>query len=263
MDTLVARSLDFEPQDVDLHDARVRGRVIAWLRQEAWENAAVQIPDQEAVAQSLADPASRTLFGTPSLVTASHVLLNAEGDDQTPEREAAAQELANRVRAALVDLGRPIQGADLIRAARDVMPPDDPLLEGMSLTADPALVFPAEYSGPATWNGIEAVVPEFGDAAFEGPLHEVLGPVQSPFGWHLIVVEARQPADFPSESEQRQIAEQRQIGFQRGEVLQQTVHRLILESQVVVFEENVALMALSAEERVQLQAGENREQFNK
>lgn len=262
VDTHLARTLEFEPEDVDVHDARVRGRVIAWLRSQTWENEDIRVPDPAAVAETLADPASRTVFGTPALVTASHVLINAEGEDQTPEREAAAEELARRVRATLADLDRPIEGADLILAAYETMPPDDPLLEGTSLTADPALVFPREYAGPANWNGIDAVVPEFGQASFDGPLHEVLGPVRSQFGWHLIVVESRTEDDYPTEPERQRIAEERQLGFQRGELFQQTVHRLILESQVVVFEENVALMALSAEERVQIQAGENRERFN-
>ncbi len=261
IDTHIAQSLDFEAQEFDIHDARVRGRVIAWLRSQAWENEAVDVPDPAAVAEMLGDPANRTAFGTPELVTASHVLLNAEGEEQTPEREAAAAEFAAQVRAELADLGRPVQGADLIRAAYQVIPGDEPVVEGMTLIADAALVFPREYAGAPNWNGIEAVVPEFGEAAFEAELNEVVGPVRSDYGWHVIVVETKLAEDFPDEAEMQRMAEERQVGHQRGEVLQQAVHRVILESQVVLFEENIALMALSADERVQLQAGENRERF--
>ena len=44
------------------------------------------------------------------------------------------------------------------------------------------------------------MVPEFERAAFEAPVGKVVGPVRTPFGWHLILVEER-VADAPGDPE--------------------------------------------------------------
>ena len=49
---------------------------------------------------------------------------------------------------------------------------------------------------------------------------------------------------------------------QRGRRLQETVHGLIRASQIVMFEENIALMSMSAEERIQMEATQRGTQFN-
>lgn len=41
------------------------------------------------------------------------------------------------------------------------------------------------------------MVPEFEKAAFEGELHQVIGPVKTQFGYHLIRVEEKQKASIP------------------------------------------------------------------
>lgn len=275
VDLRAARAMDFEADPADLHDARVRGRVIAWMRANLWEAADLSTPDPAAVDAMLDDPEQRVFFGTPELVNATHVLLYAEGEEtQTPERAAAAEELARRVRAELASLDRPVQGFDLIQAARTTTPDDDPLLELFAsvdaagepvagqMMADAGMLFPETYAGPATWLGSDAVVPAFAAASFTAEMNQVVGPVQSEFGWHLILVESKTPAEMPSDEERVAMAEARIVQHQRGRRFQETVHGLIRQSQIVMFDENIALMSMSAEDRIQLEAGQRGARFN-
>lgn len=67
--------------------------------------------------------------------------------------------------------------------------------------------------GDLGWFRHDDMVPEFADAAFALDAGEISGPVQSPFGWHVIKVEERRTAPVPSFEEmapslQSQLAEQ-------------------------------------------------------
>lgn len=66
----------------------------------------------------------------------------------------------------------------------------------------------AQRGGDLGFFGPEQMVPGFADAAFAAPLGEVVGPVETQFGWHLIEVteERTQPAP-PFEMVQGQIAQ--------------------------------------------------------
>ncbi len=60
------------------------------------------------------------------------------------------------------------------------------------------------------------MVPEFEKAAFEGEMNKVLGPVQTQFGYHLILVEDKQEAaEIPFEQVQEQIHQQLMQNKQR------------------------------------------------
>lgn len=59
-------------------------------------------------------------------------------------------------------------------------------------------------------------VEEFADAIAVAPLREVAGPVQTEFGWHLILVESRTPATV--EFVQQALSEERQVEADRAAV---------------------------------------------
>lgn len=55
------------------------------------------------------------------------------------------------------------------------------------------------------------MVPEFEKAAFEGALHQVIGPVKTQFGYHLIRVEEKQEAQIPGFAQVREQIHQQLI----------------------------------------------------
>ena len=61
----------------------------------------------------------------------------------------------------------------------------------------------AAQGGELGWFVHEQMVPEFADAAFAMQPGEISGPVQSPFGWHLIKLEERRERSAPPLAEVR------------------------------------------------------------
>lgn len=121
----------------------------------------VQVSDQE-VRNHLAS--ERTKASKRFKVKARHIIFLVKA----PEDEAPARQKAN---AALDQLR---QGADFAELARSIS-------EGPS----------ASSGGLLGTFGRGEMVPEFEKAAFEAPPGTPVGPVRSPFGWHLILVEER------------------------------------------------------------------------
>ena len=73
--------------------------------------------------------------------------------------------------------------------------------------------------GDLGWFGHDDMVPEFADAAFALQAGEVSGPVQSPFGWHVIKVEERRAAPVPGYEEM--------VPTLRGQLAEQAIYERI------------------------------------
>lgn len=255
VDIHLAAALGDEADAYHHLDARLRGRAFAWVRRNIWNDEALATPEPEALHALTTQQDHLTEHSIPPLATVTHVLFGIEGfDNHTDAHRAHVDTLTERVRGHLADLDRPVTGADLIAATETVYPPDDPLREVLPLRSDPLLTFPEAYSGPRRWTGLVAVVPEFAEAAFSAPLYTLVGPVESEYGWHLIVVEDRTSGDLRSEAEARELIGNRLIAQQRGRAIQAAVQERIQSMQVMSYEDNVALLSLSAEERVQIDA---------
>ena len=111
---------------------------------------------------------------------ARHILLREDersGASATGTKYPLAQELLSRLRSGAVFAELAREYSDDASAAR---------------------------GGELGWFGRGQMVPEFEQAAFSAPLGQAVGPVRSVFGWHLILVEAREAARPASDAEWRQ-----------------------------------------------------------
>ncbi len=100
--------------------------------------------------------------GTSEYVRASHILLNAVSGPDSVKRIEKARDLLRQIR----------NGADFAQLARDNS-------EDFSN---------ASQGGDLGWNGKGAWVKPFEDAAFRARVGEVVGPIRTQFGWHIIKV---------------------------------------------------------------------------
>lgn len=105
--------------------------------------------------------------GDADFVRVSHILLSDEsaGDSTTETPEVLARELLRKVRS----------GSDFAELA-------------LQHSGDPGS---AKNGGDLGWGGRGTWVKPFEDAAFGARIGEVVGPVRSQFGWHLIKVTGR------------------------------------------------------------------------
>ncbi|MBC9177295.1 peptidylprolyl isomerase [Pseudoroseomonas ludipueritiae] len=107
--------------------------------------------------------------------------------------------------------------------------------------ADFAAIARSRSTGPGTEQGGDLgffkkgdMVPEFAEAAFAMKPGEISQPVRSPFGWHVIKVEARRTAEAPSYEDSLETL--RQAAF--DETVQDTVNRIRASAKVERFNED-------------------------
>ena len=107
--------------------------------------------------------------------------------------------------------------------------------------ADFAAIARSRSTGPGTEQGGDLgffkkgdMVPEFAEAAFAMKPGEISQPVRSPFGWHVIKVEARRTAEAPSFEDSLETL--RQAAF--DETVQDTVNRIRASAKVERFNED-------------------------
>ncbi len=103
--------------------------------------------------------------GTGEYVRASHILLNAVAGPDSVKKIQLARDLVRQIR----------EGADFAELARKYSEDFSSAREG----------------GELGWNARGAWVKPFEDAAFRARVGEVVGPVRSQYGWHIIKVTGR------------------------------------------------------------------------
>lgn len=227
-------------------DGQARGRAMSWLMANVWSRLDDSVA--EGSAAILNDPAYTTLFGTPELRRASHLLLQF-GDTTTEEDKAWARQR-------LQTLHDELRSSDSLwyanlRAVQQAIS-DEATRHNTTAICDAHLVFPRTHSGPATWNGLDAVVEPFGAAAFaEGTRPgQLLGPVETQFGIHLILLEGVVPARLVDRERQQDLARRilRRNEFQR--VFNEEVQRVAGRVQMVLDQDVINLLSRSAEDRM-------------
>ena len=136
-------------------------------------------------------------------------------------------------------------------------------MEGLGVVHDLHVEAPREYAGEIRWQGLPSVVPAFADALFETPIGELVGPVETDFGWHVILVEAERPAEMPDDGERQRIAEAYVLSRTRNRFVQERLATLMAQAHVGAYQENIGLLALEPEERVRAQAEQQRGAFER
>ncbi len=195
-------------------DGERRGLMTAWMWAHVWSESVTYEPTDEEVAAFLAEPTNAPLFGQPALVRTSQLLVQLGDEDARPGAEA----LARRLRTAL-DL---MPGPYSVALLRDLIETETPSLpDNLRLALLEHITFPRRFSGPAEWDHGTPAVPEpVAAAAFENASGSMLGPVQSPQGYHLILVEDHIPATFEPNAETEAIARDTIIARHGGERFQ-------------------------------------------
>jgi len=106
-----------------------------------------------------------TRTGQNTYVRAQHILLGFEGDEEQQEAQQQAEELIAQLN----------DGADFGDLAREY-------------STDPGS---GQRGGDLGWFGRGRMVPPFEEAAFDAQVGEIVGPVESQFGYHIIKVNDR------------------------------------------------------------------------
>ena len=240
-------------------DAELRGRALAFLRHHLESNGTAVTDAQ--IDEALKDPAYSIFYGLPERVRATHLLVMAPPAPpanvpaaalppvENPAARAARRKLAEDILAELRDLDHPATALDLRNAYRRHLEPAKG--QGIELHKDEGMVFPRRFSGRPRWQGAVArVVDPFADACFNAKVGDLLGPVETEFGLHIIVVEARYPEVAPPPAERRaRVARFLTLQARQGS-LKAELDRLAVEQSVVPYPENIRAVSRSAVDQV-------------
>lgn len=240
-------------------DAMLRGRALAYLRSHLAEREKALAVTESELDRAMNDPAYSVFYGLPERVRASHLLVvapqapssNAQApaaaESQASKAERAA--LATTIMAELRSLDHPATALDIRQAYRRHL--DTAKAAGIELHKDEGMVFPRRFSGRPRWQGAVArVVDPFADACFDAKVGDLIGPVETEFGLHLIVVEARYPEVAPPSAERRDRVARFLAVQARQASVKAEVDRLAAEQSVVPYPENIRAVSRSAVEQV-------------
>jgi hypothetical protein len=239
-------------------DAEMRGRALAYLRRHLDSNDKALAVSDAKIDEALNDPAYSVFYGLPERIRATHLLVmappappaNAPAAAIPQKGDAGARlKLAEDILAELRQLDHPATALDLRNAYKRHF--EAAKAQGITLHKDEGMVFPRRFSGRPRWQGAVArVVDPFADACFNAKVGDLLGPVETEFGLHLIVVEARYPEVAPPPAERRaRIARFLALQARQGS-LKAELDRLALEQSVVPYPENIRAVSRSAVDQV-------------
>ena len=240
-------------------DAELRGRALAFLRHHLESNGTAVTDAQ--IDEALNDPAYSVFYGLPERIRATHLLVIAppkppanapaaqSAPTDSPAASAARSKLADDILAELRALGHPVTALDLREAYTRHF--DAAKAQSIELHKDEGMVFPRRFSGRPRWQGAVArVVDPFADACFNAKVGDLIGPVETEFGLHLIVVEARYPEVAPPPAERRaRVARFLSLQARQGS-LKAELDRLAIEQSVVPYPENIRAVSRSAVDQV-------------
>ncbi len=163
------------------------------LVQKVQEEAVGDVGPSEEAVRDYYDQNKEASFTTPESRCIRHILF-AAGGAPGEETAASSAEAAAEAEKKAEDVKRQIEeGGDFAELARENS--DDP--------------GSAENGGDLGCNPNGRFVPEFDEAAFSAEEGELVGPVKTEFGFHLIeVTEIRPPGETPFEEARPQIEQQ-------------------------------------------------------
>ena len=245
-------------------DAELRGRALAFLRNHLESNQKTTAVSDAKINEALNDPAYSIFYGLPERIRATHLLVIAPpkppanapaapaapaAPTDSPAARAARSKLAADILVELRDLDHPATALDLRNAYKRHF--EAAKAQGIELHKDEGMVFPRRFSGRPRWQGaVASVVDPFADACFNAKVGDLLGPVETEFGLHLIVVEARYPEVAPPTAERRaRVARFLTLQARQG-ALKAELDRLAAEQSVVPYPENIRAVSRSAVDQV-------------
>lgn len=239
-------------------DAELRGRALAFLRNHLESNQKTTAVSDAQINEALNDPAYSIFYGLPERIRATHLLVKASpkppanapaAPTDSLAASTARSKLAADILAELLSLDHPATALDLRNAYKRHL--EVAKVQGIELHKDEGMVFPRRFSGRPRWQGaVASVVDPFADACFNAKVGDLLGPVETEFGLHLIVVEARYPEVAPPTAERRaRVARFLTLQARQG-ALKAELDRLAAEQSVVPYPENIRAVSRSAVDQV-------------
>jgi len=249
--TLASAALDEHPYwDRYERDARVRGRALAWMRHHIWLAPSIDDVSDDEVDAYVNDPANLSSFGTPELVNASHILVRTARDATNDAADPA--EVAARLHRWLQDRPTRATTLDLPDAVAAIRAEGEP--PGIEMRVERDIIYPERYSGPPSWEGAEIVAEPFGQRTFAARPGDLLEPFSTEFGYHVVFVEDRIPANLPSMEERRELAREAIRFRRRATVTMERMQPLFQSANVTFNTDHLPLISREASDRIAAEA---------
>lgn len=210
--------------DYELPEQRVADYVLVdtvQLRRE------IEIPDEDLLAYYEANPDD---FSREEQVLARHILLRVTPDRPADQAEQQLRDIRARIEA----------GEDFAALAKEFSDDESN----------------AERGGSLGLFGRDRMVKPFSDAAFNAAVGELVGPVKTDFGYHLIEVQDHRPGGLQPFEQAKGVVRSRLVGERVEEIADAKIQDLAqrIESEALTTREQ--LQALAEEEGLELQETE-------